>query len=292
MKGKTQLVLLMMLTWLFIAWTGQVWAQPANDPLAPDPSHIPIDPSITPGPGSPIEDLPDVTISLQILFLMTLLALLPSLVLMTTAFTRISIVLGMLRRAIGTQQSPSNQVLLGMSLFLTIFVMAPTMQKIHEIAVAPYLEDPEQLRLKPGDKNIYGDEVKAEVRPFVAMLQRAEVPIREFMWTQIAKGDGAKDVALFMHVAKLDKPNKPTDVPIWALIPAFMISELKKAFIMGFILFIPFMIVDIVVASILISMGMFQLPPAFLSLPFKILLFVLVDGWRLVIIALGLSFVE
>lgn len=253
--------------------------------------HIPTGPLGPPEPGA--MTLPqDVTVSMQILFLMTFLTLLPSLVLMMTSFIRISIVLGLLRRALGTQQSPSNQVLLGMSIFLTIFVMSPTLQKVHETAVKPYLEDKEQFRVVSGGLDEYGRESQEDVYPFIMMLRHGLLPIRDFMWQQIKKGDGGTDVALFMHLAKLPKPHRPEDVPTHVMIPAFMISELKKAFTMGFVLFIPFMIVDIVVASILISMGMFQLPPAFLSLPFKILLFVLADGWSLIIKALGLSFVE
>ena len=264
---------------------GNASAQEAN------PRHIPIEPGPPAGPGT--LNLPqDVTISLQILFLMTFLTLLPSVVLMMTSFVRISIVLGLLRRAIGTQQSPSNQVLLGISIFLTIFVMAPTIQEINEQAVQPYLEDPENLRLRVGDIDEYGEESEAEVMPFIMMLRRSLLPIRSFMWTQVLQGDGAKDVALFLDLANYGQPHDEKDVPTHVLIPAFMISELKKAFVMGFLLFIPFMVVDIVVASILISMGMFQLPPAFLSLPFKILLFVLVDGWSLVIKSLGMSFVS
>ncbi len=253
--------------------------------------HIPFDSPGTTGPGT--LTLPqDVTVSMQILFLMTFLTLIPSLILMMTSFIRISIVLGLLRRALGTQQSPSNQVLLGMSIFLTIFVMSPTLQKVNETAVGPYLEDKEQLRVVKGGLDEYGRVSEADVYPFIMMLRHGLLPIRDFMWQQIRKGEGGKDVALFMHLAKLPKPNVEEDVPTHVLIPAFMISELKKAFTMGFVLFIPFMIVDIVVASILISMGMFQLPPAFLSLPFKILLFVLADGWSLIIRALGLSFAE
>ena len=255
-----------------------------------NPRHIPLPQGGgVPDPGT-LSMPSDVTMSLQILFLMTFLTLLPSVVLMMTSFVRISIVLGLLRRAIGTQQSPSNQVLLGMSLFLTIFVMAPTIQKINEQAIQPYLEDPENLRLHAGELDEYGERAPADVMPFVMMLRRSLLPIREFMWMQVNQGDGHKDVALFLRVADYGKPNDEKDVPTHVLIPAFMISELKKAFVMGFLLFIPFMVVDIVVASILISMGMFQLPPAFLSLPFKILLFVLVDGWSLVIESLGMSF--
>ncbi len=251
---------------------------------------LPIEPTVG---GAQTVTLPtDVTTSLQILFLMTVLALLPALVLMMTSFIRISIVLGLLRRALGTQQSPSNQILLGMSIFLTIFVMAPTFQEMHKSAIAPYLENPEDLRLLPGDLDEYGRESDKEVLPFIMMVRRALVPIRGFMMQQIGIGDGVKDVAFFMSMAKMSKPDTPADVPTHILIPAFMVSELKKAFTMGFVLFIPFMIVDIVVASILISMGMFQLPPAFLSLPFKILLFVLADGWSTVIKAIGLSFLE
>lgn len=232
----------------------------------------------------------DVSITLQILFLLTVLSLLPSIAVMTTSFIRISIVLGMVRRAIGTQQTPSNEVIVGLSLFMTFYIMTPVFQQMYDTAIAPYLNQ-DLKALQPGETDPYGHPVKEEIKPFYHMILKSLVPIRNFMWQQIGVS-GAADVALFMSMAGLQKPAVRDDVPTHVLIPAFMIGELKKAFIMSFIIFIPFLILDLVTSSILISMGMFQLPPAFISLPFKILLFVLVDGWSILVKALGESFFQ
>lgn len=232
----------------------------------------------------------DVSITIQLLFLLTILSLVPSIAVMTTAFIRISIVLGMVRRAIGTQQTPSNEVIVGLSLFMTFYIMTPVFQEMHDTAIGPYLRQ-ELKGLQPGDIDPFGKQVKEEIKPFYHMLMKSLVPIRRFMWEQIGV-NGSADVAMFISMARLPKPEGPDDVPTHVLIPAFMICELKKAFIMGFIIFIPFLILDLVTSSILISMGMFQLPPAFISLPFKILLFVLVDGWSVLIRALGASFIQ
>lgn len=232
----------------------------------------------------------DVSITLQLLFLLTILSLLPSIAIMTTAFIRISIVLGMVRRAIGTQQTPPNEVIVGLSLFMTFYIMTPVFQEIHDTSIGPYLRQ-ELKGLKPGDTDPFGKPVTEEIKPFYHMLMKSLMPIRRFMWQQIGI-NGSSDVAMFMSMARLQKPEGPNDVPTHILIPAFMISEIKKAFIMGFIIFIPFLILDLVTSSILISMGMFQLPPAFISLPFKILLFVLVDGWSVLVRALGTSFIQ
>ncbi len=232
----------------------------------------------------------DVSITLQILFLLTVLSLLPSILVMTTSFIRISIVLGLVRRAIGTQQTPSNEVIIGLSLFMTFYIMTPVFEEIYSEAIQPYLNK-EIEPLEPGDFNVFNQKVTERVPPFYVMLQRALKPVRTFMWEQIGTS-GAKDIRVFMSMARMSKPNDPSDVPTHVLIPSFMVSELKKAFMMGFMIFIPFLILDIVTSSVLISMGMFQLPPAFISLPFKILLFVLVDGWSVLIHALGLSFIQ
>lgn len=234
----------------------------------------------------------DLSITLQILFLLTVLTLLPSILLMTTSFIRISIVLGLLRRAIGTQQTPSNQIIIGLSLFMTFFIMSPVIDEIYQTAIQPYYND-EIYPLEPGDIDPYGRVVQEgeKVLKFQVMLMKASLPIREFMWLQIGI-EGSKDVGMFMSMARMEKPENANDVPMQVLIPAFMISELKKAFMMGFMIFIPFLILDIVTSSVLISMGMFQLPPAFISLPFKILLFVLVDGWSVLLKALGDSFYQ
>ncbi|MEW6235671.1 MAG: flagellar type III secretion system pore protein FliP [Candidatus Omnitrophota bacterium] len=232
----------------------------------------------------------DVSTAIKILFLLTILSLLPSIAVMTTSFIRISIVLSLVRRAIGTQQTPSNEIIVGLSIFMTLFIMNPVFEEINNTAIQPYLRN-EIKTLKPGDVDAYGKTVTEDRLPFYVMLDRASVPIRNFMWSQIGKS-GAMDVAVFMRMARLEKPENKDDVPTRILIPAFMISELKKAFMMGFMIFIPFLILDIVTSSVLISMGMFQLPPAFISLPFKILLFVLVDGWSVLVKALGFSFTQ
>ena len=203
--------------------------------------------------------------SVQILILLTLFTLVPSLLIVMTSFTRIVIVLGFLRNALGTPQIPPNQVLLGLALFLTLFVMSPTLKAVNETAVEPYVA-----------KKI--DQKEA--------LKRAQLPLREFMFEQTSE----KDIALFVDMAKLDRPETRGDVPTQVLIPAFLISELKTAFEIGFLIYIPFLIIDMVVASALMGMGMVMLPPVMISLPLKILLFVLVDGWHLVIESLVMGF--
>ncbi len=232
----------------------------------------------------------DVSTALQILFLLTILSLLPSIAIMTTSFIRISIVLGLVRRAIGTQQTPSNEIIVGLSLFMTFFIMTPVFEEINNTALQPYLSG-ELKGLKAGEKDAFGITVKQNEPAFYNMVKKSLIPLRHFMWAQIGE-NGANDVHLFMAMAGMDYPETEVDVPTYVLIPAFMIGELKKAFMMGFMIFIPFLILDIVTSSVLISMGMFQLPPAFISLPFKILLFVLVDGWSVLARALGTSFVQ
>lgn len=195
--------------------------------------------------------------TLQILFLVTLIALLPSILMMLTCFTRVIISLHFLRSALGTQQMPPNQILIGIALFVTIFLMGPTFSEINETAIIPYSE---------------GQMSQQE------FLETAMVPIREFMLTEVSD----QDIALF---ANLDGQTYETidDVPNRVLIPAFMLGELTKGFIIGFVIYIPFLVIDMVVASILMAMGMMMLPPAMISLPFKILFFVLVDGWSLLL---------
>lgn len=200
----------------------------------------------------------DVVGVLQVLFILTILALAPSIMIMVTAFTRIIVVLGFLRQALGTQQMPPMQVLTALAIFLTFFIMTPTLQKINEQALQPYQKG---------------------YISFTQALDNAEAPLRDFMFKQTREND----LSLFMSIAAQEKPANKGEVPTRALIPAFMISELKTAFQIGFILFIPFLIIDMVVASILLSMGMMMLPPIMISLPFKIMLFVLVDGWSLLV---------
>jgi flagellar biosynthetic protein FliP len=207
----------------------------------------------------------DVSLTLQILFLLTVLSLAPAILMLTTSFTRIVIVLGFVRQALGTPTIPPNQVMLGLALFLTFFNMNPIFSQINSQALQPYLKG----------------ELKQD-----AALTKALDPMRNFMFRQTRQ----KDLALFVYLSKSPRPSSPEDVPTLVLIPAFVLSELKTAFQMGFIIYIPFLIVDMVVASTLMSMGMLMLPPVTISLPFKILLFVMIDGWHLIVRALMMSF--
>ena len=229
---------------------------------APAPT-MPI-PKVTFG-VAPAESPKDVALSLQILFLLTIITLAPSFLIMLTSFTRIIIVLSLTRNALGTQQMPPNQVLIGVGLFLTFFIMAPVIKQVNDEALQPYL--------------------KQNLTHYEA-LKKAEVPIREFMFKQTRK----KDLALFINLARMKPPATKADVPTHVLIPAFIVSELKSAFEMGFIIYVPFLVIDMVIASTLMSMGMLMLPPIMISLPFKILVFVMVDGWALIARALVLSF--
>lgn len=207
----------------------------------------------------------DVAVTLQLLFLLTILSLAPGILIMMTCFTRIVIVLSFVRTALGTQSMPPNQVLVGLALFLTFFVMSPVFTEINETALQPYLA---------------GDIPQDEA------VDLAIMPVKEFM----AEHTREKDLALFFKYAELTKPDSIEDIPMTALIPAFAISELKTAFQIGFVIFIPFLVIDMVVASTLMAMGMMMLPPVMISLPFKILLFVLVDGWYLIVESLLVSF--
>jgi len=208
----------------------------------------------------------DVSVLLQIVFLLTVLTLAPAILILTTSFTRIAVVFSFLRQAVGTQQTPSNQIIAGLALFLTFFIMMPIWQKINNNALQPYLHE----------------EISQEIA-----LKAAINPIRNFMFKQTRE----KDLGLFIKMAKINKPKSKDDIPTTVLIPAFVISELKTAFIIGFVLFVPFLIIDMVVASVLLSMGMMMLPPIMISLPFKLMLFVLVDGWNIIVGSLVKSFV-
>jgi len=203
------------------------------------------------------EEPEEVSLGLQIIFLLTVLAIAPSLLLMVTSFTRILIILSFVQRALATQQLPPRQVIVGLSLFLTFFVMAPTFQAINTEGLQPYLE-----------KDI------AQRDAFAVAVKH----MRIFMFRHTRE----TDVALFVNLGELTRPATKEDVPTYVLVPAFMISELKSAFTIGILLFIPFMVIDMVVASVLMSMGMIMLPPVMISLPFKILMFVMVDGWNLI----------
>ncbi len=210
------------------------------------------------------ENPQDVATSIQILFIMTILSLAPSLLIMLTSFTRIIVVLSFMRNALGTQQMPPNQVLIGLALFLTFFTMSPVITEVNEKAFQPFTRG----------------EIAQE-----AAIENAMDPVREFMF----KYTRTKDLALFLKLSETN-PVKQEDVPTVALIPAFIISELKTAFEIGFFLYIPFLMIDMVVSSTLMSMGMMMLPPVMISMPFKILLFVMVDGWNLVIRSLIMTF--
>jgi flagellar biosynthetic protein FliP len=203
---------------------------------------------------------------LQIFLLMTILSLAPAILVMLTSFTRIVIVLSLLRRALGTMQAPPNQVLIGLALFLTFFIMTPVWQNINQNALQPYLDN------KIGQQQAF---------------QNAAEPLRKFMFKQTRE----KDLALFVDIAKVERPKDVDDIPISVLIPSFIISEVKTAFQIGLLLYVPFLIIDMVVASVLLSMGMMMLPPIMISLPFKLMLFVLADGWNLLVGSLVRSFV-
>lgn len=202
---------------------------------------------------------------IQILILLTALSLAPAFLLMLTSFTRVIVVLSFIRSALSIQQTPPNQVLIGIALFLTFFIMAPTWKDVNNNAVSPYMAG------KMGYKEA---------------IDKGSKPIRDFMFRQTKE----KDLALMIQMAKISKPNNKNDIPTYVLIPAFIVSELNTAFKMGFMLFIPFIVVDMVISSILMSMGMMMLPPMMISLPFKILLFVLADGWHLIIRSLITGF--
>ncbi len=233
-------------------------------------------------------DPKDVALTLQLLFLFTILTVAPGILILTTSFTRIIIVLSFIRRALNLQQTPPNQVLVGLSLFLTFYVMEPVWREIDQTAMQPYLNHEFDQGTRAATDPATGELIPAEALPFNIMLERAVRPVRKFMWSQIGV-DGIDEVALMMVMAGLDKPEKEPDVPLRVLVPAFVLSELQKAFIMGFLLFLPFLVIDIVVASVILSMGMFTLSPVLISLPFKILLFVMVDGWTLVVESLRVS---
>ena len=207
----------------------------------------------------------DVAITLQILFLMTVLSLAPALLILLTSFTRIIIIFHFIRQALGTQQMPSNQILIGLALFLTFFIMGPVWKDVNEKAIQPYLQE------EISDKDALKEAVK---------------PVRHFM----LKLTREKDLALFVKFANLNKPQNSDAIPTTVLIPAFVVSELRIAFQIGFLLYVPFLMIDMVVASVLMSMGMLMLPPIMISLPFKVLLFVLVDGWYLIVNSVVTSF--
>jgi flagellar biosynthetic protein FliP len=221
-------------------------------------------PDVCNGQGTPSIDLQVGTdthkfsVPIKIIFFLTILSLAPAIMIMVTSFTRIVVVLSFLKHALGTHQMPPNQLLVGLAIFLTYFVMMPVWSQINQDAIQPLMQ-----------KQITEEEA----------LSRSIEPIREFMFSHVRE----KDLALFVDMARLPRPESAEDIPTFVLIPAFITSELKTAFQIGFFLFLPFLVIDMAVASVLMSMGMMMVPPVMVSLPMKILLFVLVDGWRLVV---------
>ena len=247
--------------------TAQVLAAPTIDNAAnlPDLSKL----------VPPATDAKGVSASLQILVLLTVLTLIPSILVMMTAFPRIIIVLALLRQAVGVPQLPPGQVLLALSLFVTLLVMTPTWQRVHASAVGPYL-----------------DNRMSQAQAF----DIAASELKDFMYNQVEQAGNQEDVYLFLQYAQnreipIDEKVEVEQIPLTVMIPAFMLSELKTAFIMGFRIYLPFLVIDMVIATILLSMGMLMLPPVLISLPFKLLLFVLADGWHLVVETLLQSFV-
>ncbi len=206
-----------------------------------------------------------VSTSVQLLLLLTVFSLAPAILILMTSFTRIIIVLSFVRTSLATQSMPPNQVLIGLALFLTFFIMAPTFAQVNDQALQP----------------LFNEEITLD-----EAYERASIPLKEFM----SKHTRQKDLALFLDYAQMERPESIEDIPLTVLVPAFAISELKTAFQIGFMIFIPFLVIDMVVASVLMSMGMMMLPPVMISLPFKILLFVLVDGWYLIVKSLLQTF--
>lgn len=252
MKNKTRIRLIVLATIITLLITGC-----ASDPNISAPGV-----TLTLDPGG---DQQKVSSSVELLLLLTVLSIAPSILVLSTSFTRIIIVLSLLRSAIGSATIPPNQVLVGLSLILTFFIMSPVYSEINEGAFKPFKD--------------------GQISQTVAFEKAAE-PLREFMFKQTRD----KDLELFISMNKSEKPETLSDIPTTVLLPAFIISELRSAFIMGFAIYVPFLIIDLVVSSILLAMGMMMLPPSMISLPFKLLLFVMVDGWYLIAQSLSLSF--
>ena len=248
MKGKIRLLVYLLLALVIFAGVSQAQAIPKV--------------SVEVGES---EDPGDLSTTLQIVLLLTVLTLAPSIILMMTSFVRIVVVLGFLRQAIGTQQLPPNQLLIALALILTFFIISPLANQAYDEGLKPYL-----------DEQISKDEA----------FDKGMAPFRRFMLEQTRE----KDLALFINLAGLEQPEQPDDVPLHILIPGFVISELRIAFQIAFLIFVPFLVIDMIVASVLMSMGMMMLPPIIVALPFKILLFVLVDGWYLLVKSLVGSF--
>jgi flagellar biosynthetic protein FliP len=250
-------ILLFVLAPLFVEVPA--FAQEVQDALTTKPENRPVVSITMGGTEKPL------SVGVQVVIVLTFLTLAPAILIMMTSFTRIVVVLSFLRQALGTQQAPPNQVLISLALFLTLFIMTPVFSRINNEALQPYLAD--------------------ELAPKEAMT-RAEDAIRTFMLKQVRQ----KDLSLFVDISKMARPRRPEDIPTHVLIPGFVISELRIAFQIGFLIFLPFLIIDVVVGSVLMSMGMMMLPPVMVSLPFKLILFVLADGWYLVAGSLVKSF--
>ncbi len=261
--------LLLLLILLFSAGIAVAQEEPDDEPAQEQQSVGGSLPAIPGLPALTVTTNPDgseeYTVTLQILAIMTALTFLPAVLLMMTSFTRIIIVFAILRQALGLQQSPSNQILIGLSLFLTLFIMQPVLERVNADALQPYINE----------------EINAQTA-----LARTTEPFHAFMLTQTRESD----IELFVGIADNPDIQTPEDTPFSILVPAFITSELKTAFQIGFIIFIPFLVIDIVVASVLMAMGMMMLSPLIISLPFKIMLFVLVDGWAMIIGTLAASF--
>jgi flagellar biosynthetic protein FliP len=232
---------------LLLPWPDPAWAQGEGNVVPIPTVSLSLDQA---------DDSGKIATVINVMFLLTVLALAPSILIMMTSFVRIIVIFGFLRQAMGTQQTPPNQIIISLALFMTFFIMMPVWTTIEERAYKPFMANEITQR---------------------EAFNRAMVPVREFMFAQTRE----KDLALFMRIAGESKPLNKAEVPNLALIPAFIISELKTAFTIGFLLYMPFLVIDLVVASVLLSMGMMMLPPVMISLPFKLMLFVLVDGWSL-----------
>lgn len=260
MSNLAKITLATLLAFILLALAqGAAQAAPESADLVAQAAQSAADTAVKlPGMSEPLQ-------TMQVLLLLTVISIAPAVLILCTAFTRIAVVLGFVRTALGTQQLPPNQVLIGLALFLTAAVMSPTIKAINTDAVQPYLK---------------GEISQAQV------VEKATVPLKQFMVRQTRQAD----LALMLEITKAPAPQTPEDVPFLTAVPAFAISELKTAFTMGFVIFLPFVIIDFIAASTLMSMGMMMVPPAMVSLPFKILLFVLVDGWHLVVKSLFDSF--
>ncbi len=275
-RSSIKMLVILLLTSLCQLFATTAWAQSDNSATAANSSPGSLADSITQVtkavPGVPAMTVTtnadgdqEYTVTIQILAIMTVLTLLPSFLMMMTAFTRVIIVFAILRQALGLQSTPSNQIILGLSLFLTIFIMMPVFEQVNEAALQPYMQ---------------------EQMTSLQAVEAASKPFHTFMLSQTRE----TDLDLFMRISNTTGVQTPQDTPFFVLAPAFLTSELKTAFQMGFVLFIPFLVIDLVVASVLMAMGMMMLSPIIISLPFKIMLFVLVDGWAMIVGTLAASY--